>query len=208
MQNIRNIIFDLGGVILDIDFQRMEKAFTDLGISNFPEFFGLGHAASFVKDHEAGKISDEEFFAALQKLARHSLEPEVVQKAWNALLVRFPKERIELLRSLKPKYRLFLLSNTNAIHLKAFQELYNQTFDNGSLDDLFDKVYYSHLLGLRKPSKEIYEYVLKDNNLEPTKTLFIDDALVNVEAARKTGIRAIHLEKGMSICDINWELAG
>lgn len=205
MQNIRNIIFDLGGVILDIDFQRTEKAFADLGISNFTEFFGLGHAASFVEDHEAGTISDDEFFVALQKLARHSLEPEVVQKAWNALLVRFPKERVELLRSLKPKYRLFLLSNTNAIHLKAFQELYKETFNNGSLDDLFDKVYYSHLLGLRKPSKQVYEHVLRDNDLVPEETLFIDDALVNVEAARKTGMKGIHLKKGMSICDLQWE---
>src|SRR5215203_4504741 len=101
MQNIRNIIFDLGGVILDIDFQRTEKAFVDLGVVNFKELFGLGHAASFFKDHEAGKITDEEFLGSLQKLAKHSLQGDVVQKAWNALLINFPVERIELLRRIR-----------------------------------------------------------------------------------------------------------
>lgn len=176
----------------------------DLGITNFTELFGLGHAASFFKDHEVGNISDDEFFASLRKLAGHSLEPEVVQKAWNALLISFPLQRIELLQSLKQRYKLFLLSNTNGIHLKAFQAMYKATFNNGSLDELFDKAYYSHLLGLRKPSREIYEYVLTDSNLNAAETLFIDDALVNVEAARQTGMRGIHLEKGMSILDLPW----
>ena len=203
MQNIKNIIFDLGGVILDIDFQRTEKAFFELGITNFKELFGLGHAASFFKDHEAGRITDEEFLDSLQKLARHSLKSDVVQRAWNALLISFPPERIGLLKKIKSKYRLFLLSNTNAIHLTAFLKLYSDTFNNGSFEDLFEKVYYSHRMGLRKPDKEIYNYVLRENNLVPEETLFIDDALVNVEAARETGIQGIHLTSGMTLLDLN-----
>jgi putative hydrolase of the HAD superfamily len=202
MQNIRNIIFDLGGVILDIDFKKTEKAFHELGVTNFGELFGFGHAETFFKDHEAGKITDEEFLASLQRLAKHSLDPDVVQGAWNALLISFPSERIDLLKTLKTRYRLFLLSNTNAIHVTAFQKIYREAFNNGALDDLFEKVYYSHKINLRKPNKEIYEYVLKDNGLQAAETLFIDDALENVEAARESGMQAIHLKSGMSILDL------
>lgn len=202
MQNFKNIIFDLGGVILDIDFQRTERAFMELGISNFKALFGLGHAASFFKDHEAGKITDEEFLNSLQRLANHSLQPEVVLGAWNALLISFPVERIELMKKISSKYRLFLLSNTNSIHLAAFRKIYSDTF-NGVFEELFEKVYYSHQIGLRKPSKEVYEYVLHDSNLIADETLFIDDALVNVEAARQSGLQAIHLEPGMTLLDLN-----
>ena len=202
MQNIRNIIFDLGGVILDIDFKRTERAFVELGVTNFSELFGLGHAESFFKEHEAGKITDDEFLASLQRVATHSLEPEVVQAAWNALLISFPPERIELLKRLKSKYRLFLLSNTNAIHVTAFQKIYREAFNNGVLDELFEKTYYSHKIQLRKPNKEIYEFVLKDKQLKPEETLFIDDALVNVEAARDSGMQAIHLKTGMTILNL------
>ncbi len=205
MQNIRNIIFDLGGVILDIDFKRTEKAFVDLGITNFAELFGLGHAASFFKDHEAGRITDDEFLDSLRKLSKNSLTGDAVQKAWNALLISFPTERIELLKKLKGRYRLFLLSNTNAIHLAAFQKIYREAFNNGSFSDLFEKLYYSHEVRLRKPDKEIYEYVLKDSGLNPAETVFIDDALVNVEAARESGMQAIHIQPGTTILDLEWE---
>lgn len=202
MQNIKNIIFDLGGVILDIDFKRTEKAFVELGVTNFSELFGLGHAASFFKDHETGKITDDEFLISLQKLAKHTLEPSVVREAWNALLIGFPSERVELLKKLKSKYRLFLLSNTNAIHVVAFEKIYQDAFNDGPLDNLFEKVYYSHQLRLRKPNREVYEFVLKENQLKPGETLFIDDALVNVEAARESGMKAIHLLPGKTILDL------
>jgi glucose-1-phosphatase len=203
MQNIKNIIFDLGGVILDIDFRQMERAFVDLGINNFNDYFGLGKASSFFKDHESGKISDDEFLASIQKLAGDNVQVNEVQQAWNALLISFPPARIEFLKEIRTKYRLFLLSNTNAIHVAAFRKIYQDAFNNGSLDSLFEKVYYSHELGLRKPGKEIYEHVLKENQLTPGETLFIDDALVNVEGARETGMNAILIQPGNSILDLD-----
>ena len=202
MQNIRNIIFDLGGVILDIDFSKTQQAFIDLGITNFAEMYGFTHVDSFFRQHEAGKITDEEFIASLQKMAGSSLGTDVIQKAWNALLIRFPAERIELLKKLRQKYRLFLLSNTNAIHVVEFQKIYSNTFQNGSLVDLFDKVYYSNEIGMRKPNAEIYEFVLKDSQLLPEETLFIDDSLPNVEGAKQVGIQAIHLKPGQTILDL------
>ena len=202
MQNIRNIIFDLGGVILDIDFSKTQQAFIDLGITNFAEMYGFTHVDSFFRQHEGGKITDEEFIASLQKMAGSSLGTDVIQKAWNALLIRFPAERIELLKKLRQKYRLFLLSNTNAIHVVEFQKIYSNTFQNGSLVDLFDKVYYSNEIGMRKPNAEIYEFVLKDSQLLPEETLFIDDSLPNVEGAKQVGIQAIHLKPGQTILDL------
>ena len=127
MDGIKNIIFDLGGVILDIDFKKMEDAFVGIGINNYKELFGLGHAASFFKDHEDGKISDDEFLENLAGLANHT-NPESVRKAYNALLVKFPQERINYLKQLRSKYRLFLLSNTNGIHLTEFQDQMNQQY--------------------------------------------------------------------------------
>jgi len=203
MQKIKNLIFDLGGVILDIDFKRTEMAFVDLGVTNFGELFGLGHAATFFKDHETGKITDDEFLRSLQNLSTRSLDNEVVQKAWNALLISFPPERIELLQRLKTRYKLFLLSNTNALHLAAFQKIYQEAFNDNSMDSLFEKTYYSHQIGLRKPNRKIYEYVLKENELQPEETLFIDDALVNVEAAREAGMQSIHIQPGISILDLD-----
>ena len=202
MHQIKNIIFDLGGVILDIDFGRTEKAFTELGVENFKDLFGLGHASSFFKDHEAGRISDDEFIASLIRLTEKSYDAGAVKKAYNALLISFPPERIEFLKKLRSRYRLFLLSNTNGIHFNAFQKIYNEAFNNGSFDALFEKAYYSHLTGIRKPNKQAYEYVLKESNLNPAETLFIDDALVNVEAARDVGMQAIHLTSGKTILNL------
>lgn len=202
MTRIKNIIFDLGGVILDIDFNKTQKAFEEIGVTNFSEYFSVGHAAPFFKEHESGSMNDEDFLVSLQKLATNSVQPALVQAAWNALLVSFPPERIEFLRKLGSKYKLYLLSNTNGIHVNAFQKMYSDAFSNESLTSLFEKVYYSHELKMRKPSPEIYEYVLKDKQLRPEETLFIDDSLVNVEAARKVGIQGIHLQPGMSITQL------
>src|SRR6201995_1317150 len=157
MVNIKNIIFDLGGVIMDIDVKHTLKAFSKLGIKNIEEYFGHGFAASFFSDHEAGRISDEEFLMEIKKLLTQEsgddaveISDEAVIDAWNALLLQFPPERIALLKEIKSKYRLFLFSNTNAIHYNKFREMYRNSF-SGELQDLFEKAYFSHSLGHRKP---------------------------------------------------------
>ena len=109
----------------------------------------------------------------------------------------------QLLKKIRKQYRLFLLSNTNAIHVSTFEKMYRERFNNESLGDLFEKLYYSHRLGLRKPSKEIYEFVLRDSNLQPNETLFIDDAEVNTRAAEQTGMQIIHLKPGKTILDLD-----
>jgi HAD superfamily hydrolase (TIGR01509 family) len=202
MQGIQNIIFDLGGVLLNLDMQKTEDAFLQMGVKNFKDLFALGHAASFFKEYEVGLISDDEFIAALQALAGIQHERATVIHGWNAMLCDFPTERIELLIQLKKKYRLFLFSNTNAIHLNAFQRTYSHAFNGNLLDHLFEKAYYSHDIKLRKPDIKAFEYVLHDSKLQPGQTLFIDDALVNVEGARTAGIHGYHLEPGKTVLEI------
>jgi glucose-1-phosphatase len=159
MQGIQNIIFDLGGVLLNLDIQKTEDAFVNMGVKDFKNLFALGHAASFFKEYEVGLISDDEFLDALQKLAGTQHERALVVDGWNAMLRDFPVERIQLLIQLKKKYRLFLFSNTNAIHLAAFQQTYANAFGGNLLDNLFEKAYYSHDIKLRKPDIQAFQYV-------------------------------------------------
>jgi putative hydrolase of the HAD superfamily len=203
MENISTIIFDLGGVIMDIDVRQTFQAFSNLGAKDIQEYFGHGFAASFFSDHEAGRISDEEFLAEIKKLLSGEVSDEAVIDAWNALLLRFPPERIELIQSLKSKYRLFLFSNTNAIHYDKFSEIYGHAFKS-RLEDLFEKAYYSHSLGHRKPDSGGFEVIIRENGLDPKQTLFVDDALINVEGAIKAGLKGLYLPPGVFITDIKW----
>jgi putative hydrolase of the HAD superfamily len=203
MENISAIIFDLGGVIMDIDVKKTLHAFSGLGLNNVHEYFGHGFAASFFSDHEAGRISDGEFVQEIKNLLGSGVSDEEVIRAWNALLLRFPPERIALLKELKSRYRLFLFSNTNAIHQEKFNEIYRHSFP-GELDNLFEKAYYSHVLGQRKPDVAGFEQIISENGLDPKHTLFVDDALMNVEGAIKAGLKGLYLTPGIFITDIKW----
>ena len=204
MDKIKNIIFDLGGVIMDIDVRQTQKAFTEMGVKNINDYFCHGFAASFFKDHEAGKISDEDFVQKIKEEIRLDVSDELVTDAWNALLLRFPPQRIDLLDQIKKKYRIFLFSNTNAIHHKRFMEIYRDAFPGRDLDDHFEKAYYSHTLGHRKPDKTGFEIIVRENQLDPAETLFVDDAYINVEGAIRAGLQGLYLPPAMSINDIHW----
>jgi FMN phosphatase YigB (HAD superfamily) len=206
VEGIRNIIFDLGGVILNIDNAFTENAFISLGVTDFHEIFGHGHAASFVKDYEIGRISDEEFIAELRKISGGSVSDRELLAAWNIMLLDFPPERIQLLNDLKQKYRLFLFSNTNSIHVVELKKRYRQTFNNAELDDLFEKAYYSQILGMRKPDKESFEFIVNENGLDPASTLFVDDALINIQGANAAGLKGYFLEPRKTILDIDFGL--
>jgi putative hydrolase of the HAD superfamily len=203
MSTIKNIIFDLGGVILNIDIKRTEKALYELGIDNLSQHLKQDRLVAIFKEYEAGKIDDAAFIRAMQSLSTKSLNDEALIGAWNAMLLDFPKERIELLRTLKKKYRLFLLSNTNAIHHKQFQQqLYEQT--GYYLEDLFEKTYYSHTMGLRKPDVAAYQFVIDENKLDPAETIFIDDTEANMVGAKEAGLQVYHLTAGKTILELEW----
>jgi HAD superfamily hydrolase (TIGR01509 family) len=205
MNGIKNIIFDLGGVIINLDNRRTEDAFTALGVKNFRSYFGHGFAASFFSDYEVGKITDQEFIHSIRQLASLSHVPDQgIIESWNALLLDFPAERIQLLQELRKSYRLFLFSNTNALHLAALRQIWTNSFSDGSLDDIFEKTYYSHLMGMRKPDPESFGFILKENKLIGQETLFVDDAIVNIEGAEQAGLKGLFLRPGISLLDFQW----
>ncbi|MBN9383146.1 MAG: HAD family phosphatase [Chitinophagaceae bacterium] len=206
MQGIKNIIFDLGGVIINLDNQLTENAFLALGARPLKEYFGHGHAASFFKDYEVGGISDQQFVDNIKSLTGITASDEDIIRAWNALLLDFPPERIRLLKDLRKSYRIFLFSNTNALHLAHLQQIYRDTFpgDEYGLDDHFERAYYSHTLKMRKPDIASFQYILKENQLRGEETLFVDDALINVEGAEKAGLKGFFLRPGTTITDFQW----
>jgi glucose-1-phosphatase len=201
MAPVKNIIFDLGGVLLNLDVAQTRDAFIKLGLTQIDELFRIGHAASFFKDYEAGTISDDEFVEKARQLSLPGTNKRQVIDAWNIMLLDFPVERVQFLKQLKNKYRLFLFSNTNAIHLKAFHKSYQDVYGT-AMDELFEKAWYSHVIKQRKPDVAAFEYVIKDSKLNAAETLFIDDALVNVEGARQAGLQAVHLTDGKTILDL------
>jgi len=192
MQNIKNLIFDLGGVIMNIDFKKTEEAFRLLGLENFSNHINQFHITDFFRQYEIGLISDDEFVEGISKLMDKPADADKIIAAWNALLLDFPPERIDLLKKLRTKYRTFLLSNTNSLHYKEFnQRLFNE--QGVYLEDIFEKTYYSHTANLRKPDAAIFQLVLNENDLNPTETLFIDDTALNFPEAEKLGIRVQHV---------------
>jgi len=204
MQNIKAIIFDLGGVILDIDFNKTNNAFSNLGLERFDELYSPQNADTLFKQLEKGEITEENFYHLFRKSTNTSLNDEQIKKAWNALLLSFRKEALNTLSAIKSKFKLYLLSNTNSIHHTAFNKIYNQEIGPGSLNDYFDKVYYSHEIGFRKPDKESYEYVLKENNLCAKETLFIDDFIQNIKGAAASGLQTILLQQGMTLEELTF----
>lgn len=202
MQGIKNIIFDLGGVLLNIDYQLTNKAFTDLGVKNFTELYSQFHADTLFEDLETGRVSEEEFIARLRPHIPGKVTDRQIIAAWNAMLLDYPLARLQLLQQLRLHYNLYLLSNTNAIHLREVNAILERTRGIPSLAAFFDRSYYSHLIGLRKPENEAYQLILDENNLRPEETLFIDDTLPNIDAAQKLGIQVIHLQAPKTILDI------
>lgn len=188
----QNIIFDLGGVLLKIDAQQTIQAFRNLGMPDLIKPGGWGYNHQVFLDMEAGKLSENEFRAGIKKLLPQPADDEAIDKAWCAMILEYFPERIELVRKLAQKHRVYLFSNTNSIHVRHFHKLFEKTFAH-SLSDLFVKDYYSNEMGIRKPAIESFEYVLNDAGLKAGETLFIDDSNENVESAKKTGMSTICL---------------
>jgi glucose-1-phosphatase len=189
MAVIKNIIFDLGGVLLDIDYHKTIQEFKKLGIANFDEMYSQLTANDLFEDLETGKITEEDFYNELKKIISSPVTNNELKTAWNAILLNFRHKSLTYLTSLKAHYNIFLLSNTNHIHQTAFTKLYAESYTNGFLDDYFKTAYYSHSMGLRKPHKNIYQFVLDAENLKADETLFIDDSIINLKNAEELGIK-------------------
>jgi putative hydrolase of the HAD superfamily len=199
---IKNIILDLGGVILELDVGSTIRAFHTLGFPRMESSDIILSKYPFFLEFETGRISSEEFICRIMEIAEDHISRDQVLEAWNTMILGFRESSVRLLLRLRKQFRLFLLSNTNAIH----EVYYNDQLASGhgieNLDRIFEKVYYSHKLKLRKPDPEIFRFVLDDSNLVAGECLYIDDTPVHVETARSLGIRAYHLEAPQRITDI------
>jgi len=189
MKEIKNIIFDLGGVLLNINYHKTADAFKMLGVHQFDELYSQANANHLFEELETGTISEESFYQSIHPYCGPGTTRVQIQSAWNAMLLDFRKESLAVLESLKDKYNLYLLSNTNSIHLEAFNQILLDETGKTSLDEYFIKSYYSHIIQLRKPYVTTYQWVLNNGNMVAAETLFIDDSIKNIEGANEAGVR-------------------
>jgi len=198
--SIRHVIFDFGGVLINLRYELTNQAFKALGFDIDTHFTSLQQSNLF-NEYEKGKVSSTFFYKELRKLGGSHLTDEQLAGAWNAMILDLPMERVEMLKQLKKKYNLYLLSNTNQTHYEAFTPYLGQLLGTGEWESLFNKVYYSHQIGLRKPDRDIYEYVIADAALQPQHCLYLDDLEKNLMAPAAMGMQTI-LVKEQSVTEL------
>ncbi len=202
MTPIRNIIFDLGGVLLDIDFTLSHKAFEKAGVKGFADLYSQHSASPFFVDFEKGKIETSKFFDHIRKICGCDLDDTTIRNCWNALLkTGFTKETTNWLEEIGKRYRMFLFSNTNIIHYQWFSANFYAVAGK-EFNSCFGKAYYSHEMGLRKPDAASYQLILDEQGLAAAETLFIDDTIKNIDAARGLGLQTVHLVKPMNLLEL------
>ncbi len=189
---IKNIIFDLGNVLFDIDFQKLKPAFEKLGISDFDRQYSLLHASEIFLQLEKGEITPAHFYDLLRKESGLSSSNEAIEEAWNSMLLQFRWGSVDFIQKHKTNYRLFLLSNTNFIHQQCINRMLQEKTGIPELRHLFEKAYFSHQVNMRKPDPSIYQHVINDAQLNPAETIFIDDVEANIKPARSAGLE-VHL---------------
>jgi FMN phosphatase YigB (HAD superfamily) len=187
---IDTIIFDFGDIFINLDKEATPLALKKLGLK---EWNSILDALNL--DFEKGKISETEFILGFQNYIPNASINQI-RDAWNAVLLDFPLYRLEFLQMVSKKHKLFLLSNTDSIHIEQFQNKVGISFYR-DFYQCFEKVYFSYELGMRKPDAAIFEFVIKEHDLLPKNTLFVDDNLENIESAGKLGLQVWHLQKGV-----------
>jgi len=201
LEKIENIIFDLGGVIIDVDPQKTIEKLEGLNKSG-KSLVSRIENAEFLYKFERGEISNQEFFQTINDLLEIEKNHSLIRDAWNSMLLDIPQKRIEKLYQLRETFSIFLLSNTNSVHLLKLKSILDHTLGFNAFEKIFESTFYSHLIGKRKPDLECFHHVINEKNLIPYKTLFVDDSLVNVEGTIKAGLKSVQLVPGVDITDL------
>lgn len=202
MVRIQNIIFDLGGVIINLDPSRTRTAFSALGASDFDALYTFKKQNDTFDLFDKGLLSDAAFRNEMRKHIFNNVSDEQIDSAWNAMLLDVPEEKIQLLKLMKKKYRTFLLSNTNRIHVECFSAELERVYGSKDFSPWMERCYYSCELGMRKPDAEIFQFVLKENNLRAEETLFIDDSPQHIAGAKSCGLHTLHYTPGDSLQEL------
>ena len=199
MAAIKNLLFDLGNVLYDIDFKKMNTAFASIGIEGFDQHFTLNKSHKLFLDLEMGFVNEQAFYDGVRALSNLPLTNDQIKYAWNALLVGFRKNSIQWIKDNNAQYNTFLYSNTNQIHHDHFIAEFENKVANYPFVSLFKTPYYSHEMGMRKPDPASFIYILEKESLLPAETLFIDDNEPNILAAASVGLQVLHLKEGMTV---------
>ncbi len=190
------ILFDLGGVIYDIDYQKTIDAFIALGADPKQVLYSQAAQSNVFDAYEVGKISTNEFLRALQRDMPANTSLDDIQAAWNAMLIRQPAHRLDFLNRLKGNLPTFILSNTNELHIHHVSAELQQEFGTASYSTYVDEVFLSHELGMRKPHVATFQEVIRRTGVNPATTLFIDDTLQHIEGAKQAGLLTHHHTSG------------
>lgn len=201
LKGIKNIVFDLGGVLLNIDPRKTIEAFGLLGMEQLIGDKGLTYDHEIFYLMEQGKVSPEEFRNGVRKLLPAEVTDSEIDAAWTAMLLDFPKRRVELIEKLRNDFSIYLFSNTNAIHVAKYQSNFRKQH-GFEISTLFEKLFHSNEIGYRKPTPESFEEIVRLSGIAPEKSLFIDDSLPNVEAAIACGLKGFWLEPGQKVEEI------
>lgn len=188
--NLKNIIFDFGGIIVDLDKQAAVDAFAALGC-RVADSIGTYAQKGVFAALETGQMPEAEFFAFVRRQAGHDIPEADIRRAWNSMLVAIPSRRLEVIRALRPRYRTFMLSNTNALHWDYVCHGL-QAPDGVGLEDCFERMFLSFRMGLAKPDAEIFRVAMAEASLVPAETLFVDDSEENCRVAESLGMHVFH----------------
>ncbi|MDP5010762.1 MAG: HAD family phosphatase [Crocinitomicaceae bacterium] len=192
MNSFDAVIFDLGGVIINLDYQKTISAFHELGMTNFEQVYSQMAQSDLFDSYETGKISTQHFINLLLPHLPFGTSPNKVVAAWNAMILDVPLKKIALLADLKKSLPTFLLSNTNDLHIQKVRDEWKKVTDS-AMEESFHKMYLSHEIKHRKPTSQAFSYVLEENGLEAARTIFIDDTLQHIVGAKSIGLQTLHL---------------
>lgn len=186
------ILFDLGGVLLDLHMEKTFAAFAKLGFAGFEKHFDSYSGSPFIELFEEGNMTPDEFIQTIKTYCTPDTPTDKILDAWNAMLGNVSKEKVTMLQQLQKKYRLFLYSNTNALHVAYLHRYYNHLFGNGVFQQCFSKIYYSHELGIRKPQEAGFLKIMEEQQLKPEEIFYIDDGAMHIATAKKLGLHCLH----------------
>lgn len=195
------VIFDFGNVIINIEFQRIYQTFAKFTSKPVTYIEKRITEDQIFRRYESGQFTDEEFREVIRQTLGFPLSDHEVDTAWNAILLDIPTDRIDLIHNIRQKYPVYLLSNTNNIHISASNNYLKKVHGIKNLDILFDKLYLSYEMGMWKPDAEIYHEVLRSNKLQPNEVIFFDDNQHNIESAKAIGMQTILVEPPTSIVE-------